>query len=258
MKKILTLALLPSFLLVFYSSAQVTSVKKVPESTKDAVIKANSIVNVIRMNPEIPFEEHAFLITNDNAFVYGVPPGKIVVLPHGDQVIQVKSKSYTGKIILDFAFEPGKYYYFEINKISKNKYKPNIVVLTDEGKLEIAKQEVAKIKENLDTCLEYLEYSKQHPNALDGTYKYVLSKIVIKDNRLSWNKEFKEMGIIYDGETIILLGDRVNKADFLFSYIWHYHFNDDGNLSIMIFTDPILEGKGYVTSSVFKPVPENP
>ena len=72
MKRILILVLLPAFLLASYSSAQITA-KKLPESTENAVIKANSVVNAIRMNPEIPFEEHAFLITTNTTYVHGVP-----------------------------------------------------------------------------------------------------------------------------------------------------------------------------------------
>ena len=231
MKRILILVLLPAFLLASYSSAQITA-KKLPESTENAVIKANSVVNAIRMNPEIPFEEHAFLITTNTTYVHGVPPGKIIVLPPGNQVIQLKHQTHTGRVFLDFAFEPGKYYDIELTETSNRKFKPNLVVLADEGKLEIAQQEVAKIKENLETCFEYLEYSKHHPNALDGTYKYGIAKMVIKDNRLSWGKDIKDVGIKYDGETIILLNDGKNKA-FIFSNIWYYRFKDNGNLEIM-------------------------
>ena len=254
------MVLLPTFLLASYSSAQITSVNKVPENVKNAVLKANSVVNAIRINPEIPFEEHAFLITTDTAYVLGVPPGKIVVLPPGNQVVQLKSLPYYGKVFLDFAFEPGKYYYIEVTEITPKKkktnkeFKPEIVVLADGEKLEIAKQEAAKIKENLATCFEYLEYHKQHPNVLDGTYKFGLGKMVIKDNRLSWVKDIKEMGIKYDGETLILLGDRERTGDGIVSNIWYYRLRDDGKLEVMIQTDPILNGEGLVTNFVYKPV----
>lgn len=252
------MALLPIFLFASYSSAQILSVKNLPENIKNSVIKANSLLNIIRMNPEIPFEENAFLITTNTAYMYGVPPGSIVVLSPGNQTIPLRSQSYSGKVFLDFSFEPGKYYHIEIDKISRREFKPNFVVLTDVEKLEIAKQETAKMKENSEVCSEYLEYSKQHPNVLDGTYSKGVNKIVIKDNRLSWGKEMKEMGISYDGETIILLGDRANNAEMIMSNIWYYRFKDDGNLEIILNTYPIIAGNGFVNSWVYKPVSENP
>ena len=256
MKKILILALLSIFLLASYSSAQIVSAKNLPEDAKNAVIKANSVVNAIRMNPEIPFEEHAFLITTNTTYVVGVPPGKIVVLPPGNQVIQLGSQTYTGKVFLDFTFEPGNYYSIELANVSYRKFKPNLVVLANEERLELAKQEVAKIKENLEACFEYLEYSKHHPNALDGTYKYGLGKMIIKDNRLSWVKDIKNMKIKYDGETIILLGNVKNKADPLILYIWYYRFRDDGKLEIMPnITEGALEGLGFFNVFAYKSVP---
>ena len=246
MKKVLTMVLLP-FLLASCTSVKLVSTKKLPETATGAVIRAQNVSGALKtMNPEIPLEEHAYVIPTDSIQVDEVP-GRIGVFPHGNNVIQLKSPyGKLSKKDFAFLFGAGKYYSFEVSKFSRSMSTVELIeVLTDEERLERAKHDVVGIK-------EYLEYRNDHPNALDGTYKGDRSTIVIKDSRLYF-ATIKGMEILYDGETIILSGDGKYKFNDYCSNIWYYHFNSDGNLEIILNANKILEGFSNVV--VFKPVP---
>ena len=64
----------------------------------------------------------------------------------------------------------------------------------------------------------------------------------------------KDMEILYDGETIILLGKSKYINEHFISNIWYYHFNKDGNMEIIMNAKQIL--KGFSNAEVFKPLPE--
>ena len=250
MKKILTLAILLALLVASCKTVKMVSTKKLPETAVSAVIRANNVVDALKtMNPEIPFEDHAYIFMSDGR-IGVLPPGNIAVYQNLADVLQMKTSndSVNDKNVA-FSVEAGKYYTLEEKMISRTSrvetYKAVAEELADEKKLERAKQDVAGIK-------EYFEYSKNHPNVLDGTYMerggVGRGKFVIHEKRLSFLKINDE--ILFDGETIILLG----KGKPSLPQIWYYHFNKDGNMEVIHDAKSILTG--YNTVTVFERVKE--
>jgi len=257
MKKVHLLVIAVMTLLFAYcGTTKVVSTKKLPANATNAVIRAQNVSDYLKtMNPEIPLEEHAYVMMTDSFKIEGLS-GRIGVYPPGEHVFRLTSPYFDPlmrEILakqITVSFEAGEYYSFKIDYTFRNLLRGSMetYVLADEVKLERAKQDVAGIK-------EYSEYMKNYPNALDGTYRAddrSKSTIVIKDNRLFFST-IEGMEIIFDGETIILLGDvKYNFNDYC-SNIWYYHFNSDGNLEIILNANKILQGFSNVI--VFKPVP---
>lgn len=233
---------------------------KLPENAVNAVKRAQNIAGSLKtMNREIPLEQHAYVMMSDSVRVNGLL-GSIGVFPTGSHDVQLESRygivhnEKTNNKNFTLSVSAGMYYSFEINKISTNlsSILGNIELVTayhDEEKLNRAKQDVAGIK-------EYLEYKKYHPNALDGTYKDNRgSTLIIEENQIYFSV-IKGMEILYDKETIVLIGDGKYKFNDYLSDIWYYRFNDDGNLEIILNAYRILS-PGPNNIIVFKPVQKN-
>jgi len=226
----------------------VVATKKLPESAASAVKRAQNVADALKtMNPEIPLEDHAYLLMDDDFHIRGTT-GSIAVLPQGSHAVHFESRNPNIKIIsygaITLSVEEGKYYTIATEKKNAIKGIVGITELSDdEEKLERAKQDVAGIK-------EYFEYSRNHPNALDGTYMDHKLVLNIHENRLSFIKMNEE--ILFDGETIIFFR---NGNHYLLN-IWYYHFNKDGNMEVIQDAKSILTGYNAVT--VFERVPDHP
>ena len=252
MKKVLTMALLLTLLLASCGTTKVVSTKKLPVNATNAVKRAQNVAGALKtMNLEIPFEEHAYLIMTDSFQIEGLS-GRIGVYPPGEHFFRFKSPYFSLFIRellskqITVSFEAGEYYSYNAKNtmLSLGMGSLEFYVVADEVKLEQAKQDLAGIK-------EYLEYSKNHPNALDGTYKMRNSTLVIKEGRLYLTKD-SGLEFLYDGETIVFIDDgKVRSYDY---NVWYYRFNDEGNLEIITNTGTILKGHSN-TVLVFKPVP---
>ena len=253
MKKTLMMAILLTFLLSSCGSVKMISTKKLPDNAENAVMRARKAQNIkgafITMNPVIPLEEHAYVIMPQNislrSDVIGeIDLGGIAVFPPGNFEIPFVSR-YGSRNIM-FSVEAGNYYWLD--------FTGDFAValdLTDREKLEHAKQDLAAFK-------VYLEYMKNHPNALDGTYRdHRGSTLIINGNKIVLSGVIRGMEILYDGETIVLLDDGKYNSSSSNSYltnIWYYRFNNDGNMELILNANQILAG--FSTVVVFKPVPE--
>jgi len=245
-------------------SVKIVGTNKLPENAKNAVKVANDVVKVFNlkhMNLDVPLEEHAFLI-NSERFRQNGSPVEITVFPAGNHNMEIGADQNN----LSFSVEAGKYYEImssllnlgftmdsaDIIKIPYSFHFVDSLMLSDPTNEKILEQ----VNQNMEIIRPYFKYMKDHPFAIDGSYKMGKITLFIKENRIyfrSVNKRIDGMKFLFNGETIVLVDDGKLKNDNP-SSIWYYYFNN-GNMEIILTANQIFSGINNVF--VFKPVPDN-
>jgi|GEM_PF-4944908 len=150
--------------------------KNAPKTVQQIPKRIGNIVYYI--DADNPLEQCSFLIPRENVPVtsdewgnsFPLPKKTILMLSpgiHSFHINYVGAGRVNGFEGLDVKaiFEPGKFYTFDYKIEGKRSYMISVFIIevTDPNTIENAKKEIAAVKQSLT-------WSKDHPNALEGTY----------------------------------------------------------------------------------------
>ena len=152
------------------------------------------------MRTDIPIGQYSYLALKENLHFMeldGIHANgdKAVVIPSGGHIITVKysaGNQYTDPMLIQFNFEPGKYYYFDYEYKETGIFKADQIIPFISDMPETL---IDDAKNKFEKAGLFLEWSIANPSALDGTWtkengQSLINKITITGNEFKITMPF--------------------------------------------------------------------